>query len=34
MEIEEMQPFAKQTTFGQKPATSYMYGLAEAGFER
>ena len=34
MEIEESQPFAKKTSFGQKLATSYMYGGAEALFER
>jgi hypothetical protein len=34
MEIEESQPFAKKTSFGQKLATSYMYGGAEWLFER
>jgi len=34
MEVEEMQPFAKQTTFGQKLATAYLYGSAETLFER
>jgi len=34
MEVEEKQPFAKQTTFGQKLATSYLYGGAEALFEK
>ena len=33
MEKEEMQPFAKQTSFGQKLATSYIYGAAETLFE-
>jgi hypothetical protein len=34
MEVEESQPFAQKTTFGQKLATAYMYGGAEALFER
>jgi N12 class adenine-specific DNA methylase len=34
METEEMQPFAKQTSFGQKLLTSYVYGAAETLFER
>jgi N12 class adenine-specific DNA methylase len=34
MEKEEMQPFAKQTSFGQKLATSYIYGAAETLFEK
>jgi hypothetical protein len=34
MEIEETQPFAKKTTFGQKLATAYLYGGAETLFER
>jgi N12 class adenine-specific DNA methylase len=34
MEIEEMQPLAKQTSFGQKLLTSYVYGGAETLFER
>lgn len=34
MEKEEMQPFAKRTSFGQKLATSYIYGAAETLFEK
>ena len=34
MEIEETQPFAKKTSFGQKLATAYLYGGAETLFER